>query len=146
VLVVGLFSKREYACLTEKGYKQAQKLRSKARSTAPREGSTNFHVNISGGHFQQSPIGIGHNARQSITATSGAAPVFGDLHRAITEGSIPDHDRAKLLATLEAMETTHKTPNFRETYRKFIAEAADYMSIIGPFIPALAGLLQNITT
>jgi len=46
VLVVGLFSRREYVCLTEKGYKAAQKARSKAPSRHHSRASTNWHLNM----------------------------------------------------------------------------------------------------
>jgi hypothetical protein len=44
-------------------------------------------VNISGGHFQHSPIGIGDKITQSIMATT-SAPIFADLHRVVKE-SLP---------------------------------------------------------
>ena len=52
VVVIGLFRNREYAFLTEKGYKAAQKTRS---SRKPRE-TTNLHVNISGHAVQISGL------------------------------------------------------------------------------------------
>lgn len=53
------FSKREYVYLTEKGYKAAQKPTSKSRATAT-------NVNISGGNFHHSPIGIGSTVNQAV--------------------------------------------------------------------------------
>ena len=140
VVVIGLFSNREYAFLTEKGYKAAQQPGS---SRKPR-GTTNLHVNISGGHFQQSPIGIGDHINQSISSLSGAAPVFRDLHRVVNESGIDAGDRKRLLAAIENMEKAHNTPSFRDRYREFIALAADYMTLIGPYVPALAGLLTTL--
>lgn len=60
VVIIAIFSKREYVYLTEKGYRAAQKPAAKPRSPAPR-------VHISGGTFHQSPIGIGGTVNQAVT-------------------------------------------------------------------------------
>lgn len=59
LVIAGLYSKREFICLTEKGYKEAQKPAVKRKSS-----TTNVH--ISGGNFHQSPIGIGSTVNQDI--------------------------------------------------------------------------------
>lgn len=59
VVVIAIFSKREFVYLTEKGYKAAQKSTAKPTSSAPR-------VHISGGNFHQSPIGIGSTVNQAV--------------------------------------------------------------------------------
>jgi hypothetical protein len=59
LVVIAIFSKREYVYLTEKGYRAAQKPAAKPRSPAPR-------VHISGGTFHQSPIGIGSTVNQAV--------------------------------------------------------------------------------
>jgi hypothetical protein len=58
VVVIAIFSKREFVYLTEKGYKAAQKSTAKPRSTTS--------VHISGGNFHQSPIGIGGTVNQAV--------------------------------------------------------------------------------
>ena len=60
VVVIAIFSKREYVYLTEKGYRAAQRPAAKPRSPAP-------SVHISGGTFHQSPIGIGGTVNQAVT-------------------------------------------------------------------------------
>jgi hypothetical protein len=60
VVVIAIFSKREFVYLTEKGYKAAQKSTTKPRSPAP-------SVHISGGNFHQSPIGIGNTVNQAVS-------------------------------------------------------------------------------
>jgi hypothetical protein len=61
VFVFGVFSKREYAYLTEEGYKAAQ-----APSAGGKSGGAP-KVTITGGHFHQSPIGIGREVTQTTT-------------------------------------------------------------------------------
>lgn len=60
VVVIAIFSKREFVYLTEKGYKAAQKSTTRSRSPAP-------NVHISGGTFHHSPIGIGGMVNQAVT-------------------------------------------------------------------------------
>jgi hypothetical protein len=135
LVVIGLLSKYEYAYLTEKGYKAAQEARS---TKSPK--SARLSVHISGGHFHQSPIGIGDEVTQSV-AFSGTH-TFMDLRKVVNESGIEDSVRAKLLASIEAMERAHNTSGFVDQYRDFIALAANYMTIISPFLPALSAHLR----
>ena len=64
IVVLAIFSKREFVYLTEKGYKAAQKIAAKKSSEKPSSPSTT--VNISGGTFHQSPISIGGTVNQSV--------------------------------------------------------------------------------
>jgi hypothetical protein len=60
IVVIAIFSKREYVYLTEKGYRAAQKPATKPRAPVP-------NVHISGGTFNQSPIGIASTVNQAVT-------------------------------------------------------------------------------
>lgn len=59
VVIIALFSKRQFVYLTEKGYKAAQKSAATPKSPGPR-------VHISGGTFNQSPTGIGGTLNQAV--------------------------------------------------------------------------------
>jgi hypothetical protein len=59
LVVIAIFSKREFVYLTEKGYKAAQ-----TSTTKPRSPTTSVH--ISGGNFHQSPIGVGGIVNQAV--------------------------------------------------------------------------------
>jgi len=65
-----------------------------------------------------------------------------DLRKAINNVE-NEGDRVNLLAGLEAMEKAHKTPEFLTRYADFIRLAADHMTIVAPFIPALTALLSG---
>jgi hypothetical protein len=138
VVVVGLFSKREYACLTEKGYKAAQRGQAEraSRSGTPR-------VHISGGNFHHSPIGIGSRINQSVRVSNQNVTVFVNLREAVEGSDIDPADRARLLAGIEAMEKAQSSPGFMDKYKEFIAIAANHIAIIGPFLPALSALLSG---
>jgi hypothetical protein len=137
IILIGLRSKNEYAYLKEKGYKAAQKASGTQRPTRAAS-----RVHISGGTFNQSPIGIGEQVTQSVTMTLSNAPVFTDLRNAVLESNIESAPRAELLARIEAMEDAHKTGGFVQRYQDFITCAANHMTLIAPFLPALAALLK----
>lgn len=138
VLVVALCSKYEYAYLSEEGYKAASRIK-KRRSPTPRA----QHVHISGGYFHQSPIGIGDHVCQSFTSGLGGAPVFLNLRRAIEEGDLENAQRAQLLAGVGAMEEAPDKTSFVARYAEFIALAANCMTIIAPFVPALTAFMHG---
>jgi hypothetical protein len=137
-VVFGVRSMREHAYLTEKGYKAAQK---GARTQKPRPPAS--HVYISGGTFHQSPIGIGERVVQAVAVTLSDMPVFRDLRKAVDGSDIEPGQRTELLAHIEAMEEAHKTGGFVERYQQFIGCAANHMTLIAPFLPALTAFLAG---
>jgi hypothetical protein len=61
----------------------------------------------------------------------------------LTHSDIGVEERTELIAAIAAMEKAHNTPTFVERYKDFIALAANHMTIIGPFLPALSALLSG---
>jgi len=61
VIVLGVYSKREYVHLTEKGYRKAQYGAEKPGPVGQPQ------VHISGSTFVQSPVGVGNTVSQSLT-------------------------------------------------------------------------------
>jgi hypothetical protein len=120
--ILAVFSTREYVYLTEKGYKAAQKTRSKKASSATPT------VHISGGHFHQSPIGIGEHVTQSLTVTLRESPVFIGLRKAIGDVS-NENDRTRLLAGIEAMQTAHTQQDYAARFSAFVQLAANYTGL-----------------
>jgi hypothetical protein len=137
VFVFAPFSKYEYAFLTEKGYKAAQKTQAARTPT-----SAPHSVHISGSTFHQSPIGIGGHVTQSVAGPFGNASVFIEVRKAVNSVD-NEGDRAALLAAVEAMERAHETPAFVSRYTDFVALAANHVTIIAPIIPALTALLSG---
>jgi len=62
ILFLGFYSKREYAYLTEAGYRRAQEDVAARDKPAPGQ-----HVQISGSTFYQSPVGVGSTVSQTLT-------------------------------------------------------------------------------
>ncbi|CQH44066.1 TPA: hypothetical protein ACJHGT_002778 [Yersinia enterocolitica] len=65
--VIASFSKREYAYLTENGYKAARK----APNRPQRVQRVVNNVHISGGHFSNMQLAAGENVQQSMSVSSG---------------------------------------------------------------------------
>lgn len=69
--------------------------------------------------------------------------VFADLRKQI-ESSIPAGDEQKdVLEKLTALEQARESRSFGKRYAEFISAAANHMTLIAPFIPALTEMLQK---
>jgi len=91
----------------------------------------------------------GPNARVNINSTDLSANVvnissetlFVELRKVLSDG-IADHNRlSALLARVADLEAKRGKPTFLASYRAFMAAAADHMTLLAPFLPALAQLL-----
>jgi hypothetical protein len=69
--------------------------------------------------------------------------VFADLRRALQVGIQEPEERELLLARVDEMEAATKTGSFLDKYNAFIQSAANHMTLIGPFIPALTEMLMK---
>jgi hypothetical protein len=93
---------------------------------------------------------IGSNARvniHSVDASSNvvgidAAALFSGLRTAIERGVQGDDLQRKLQEKVSELETTQGTGGFLSRYQEFIALAANHITIIAPFIPALSQMLK----
>ncbi|MFE0757186.1 hypothetical protein ACFW16_24720 [Inquilinus sp. NPDC058860] len=65
VMILGIYSKREFAYLTELGYRTANQSKATAKPAQRSEARPSVH--ISGGTFHQSPIGIGGHVTQAVS-------------------------------------------------------------------------------
>lgn len=136
VFVAIFFSKYEHASLTVKGYKAAQKTQVKRGSATSTQ-----RVHISGSQFHNSQIGIGTDVTQSVAATP-EARVYVELRKAIEQVESAD-DRARMLGGIDAMKSARTKPELASRYAEFVTMAANYITIISPFLPALSALLTG---
>ncbi len=93
----------------------------------------NVHIsNISG-----SNISVGSsNVNQNIEGTDA---IFADLMAAIDSADIEQKDA--LRETVVEMQEYQGTSGFGGAYKRFMAAAANHMTVFAPFLPALAALL-----
>jgi len=91
----------------------------------------------------------GHNARVNIGSTDNSInqvvenseKVFSELAEALRRNVAQDAARDRLLMLVAEMRSGTSKGTFKEGYRKFIAAAADHMTVVAPFLPALTQLL-----
>lgn len=93
----------------------------------------------------------GHNNRwvtnsqdRSVNVvTQSSEQIFTTLREQL-ESSVPAGDEQKdILERLKALEQAQSSPSFKQRYTEFISAAANHMTLIAPFIPALTEMLQR---
>ncbi|HEV2197156.1 MAG TPA: hypothetical protein VGR55_16345 [Candidatus Acidoferrum sp.] len=94
----------------------------------------------------------GHNPRWNFnskdnsvnTVTLTNEQLFSQLKQRIVAEVPQGEELTALLGRIDALEHAQNTPSFGQRYTEFIAAAANHMTLIAPFIPALTELLQKI--
>jgi hypothetical protein len=92
----------------------------------------------------------GPNARvniQSIDSSTNVVEVeptelFGRIRAAIDQGVQDGELLKKLQEKVAELEKTQGTPSFAARYKEFIALAANHMTLLAPFIPALLQMMN----
>ena len=92
---------------------------------------------------------IGPNARVNIQSSDSStnvvsvesAVLFDNLRQAIQKSSLDSTVAQQLIQTVTEMQSAAGTKTFGEHYKEFIAVAADHMTLVAPFLPALTQLL-----
>lgn len=92
---------------------------------------------------------IGPNARvnvHSVDASTNLVDVkpdelFETIRKSIRELVADDCLARRLLQKVDEMDQMRGTPTFLEKYRDFVALAADHITVLAPFIPALSQML-----
>lgn len=93
----------------------------------------------------------GHSPRWNTNSTDNSINVvsisqeeiFAALKQEIVEKIQDGEERSDILQRLDALAKAQGTSSFADRYSDFIITAANYMTIIGPFIPALSELLKK---
>ncbi|MDP2408854.1 MAG: hypothetical protein Q8M26_01045 [Pseudolabrys sp.] len=97
----------------------------------------NFTFNVSGVNAR---VNIGsHDSSQNIV---GDKSIFTDLKNAVQTGLAESEERSRLVLLIEKMEAkVGDRPGFISAYQDFISAAANHMTVVAPFLPAVAKLL-----
>jgi hypothetical protein len=94
----------------------------------------------------------GPNARLNIGSVDSSTNVvnvaptelFTQLRLIIEEKVQAEQEREELLARLADLQSTQGTPTYLDRYQRFIAAAANHMTILAPFLPALTQLMGKL--
>ena len=92
---------------------------------------------------------IGPNARVNIQSSDlstnvvsvESAVLFDNLREVIRKSSLDSTVSRQLIQNVSAMQSAVGTKTFGERYKEFITVAADHMTLVAPFLPALTQLL-----
>jgi hypothetical protein len=96
--------------------------------------------NLSGSN---SRVNIGSDDSSSNVVNITPAELFRELRTAFETQVEDAEERGRVLARLEVLEQAQQTPSFGQRYVEFMAAAASHATVIGPYLPALAQLLQR---
>jgi len=99
---------------------------------------TTYTFNLSGTH---SRVNIQSHDQSTNVTIENTESVFADMRRVIETGIEPETVRNQILSVLVELEEAKGTNSFAKKYQAFIALAANHMSLIAPFIPALTQML-----
>jgi hypothetical protein len=80
---------------------------------------------------------------QSVNQVVTSEQLFETLRETIQSG-IPKQQQPEILARLDALERAQNDKSFGVRYTEFITAAANHMTILAPFIPALSELLHKV--
>lgn len=80
-----------------------------------------------------------HHSTQTVTVSGDT--FFAGLETTISSEIADDQDRHELLALVRELSASKDTSNFLEVYQRFMAAAANHVTVLGPFLPALAQMI-----
>jgi hypothetical protein len=122
-------------------------------SNDERERATGAHISIGTFHGSfNSGDAVGANPRinqgSSDHSTNAASEnsVFGNIEQAVRAEVDDPVVKAKLCAANDAMRTAKDSSSFLAAYNRFVGAAADHMTVIGPYLPALTALISTHIT
>ncbi|MFC5371411.1 hypothetical protein ACFPIF_02530 [Brevundimonas faecalis] len=106
-----------------------------------RAANVNITVGTMSGNLMAGDVS-GPNARANMGSTDNSSNNIGDtltqLSKAIEAGVENEADRQAMLETVRDMQRAKGKGAFASSYQKLIATAADHMTVLTPFLPALA--------
>ena len=83
------------------------------------------------------------SADSSTNVVSGqSTTVFDGVRDAINSSSLDENSTRPIVQSVDAMETAVGTKEFAKRYQEFIAAAAEHMTLVAPFLPALTQLMR----
>lgn len=77
----------------------------------------------------------------STTHKLNSSLIFHELKTAISSSTIQESDKSQLLSKLDELKAAEGSPTYVQKYKDFVQNAATHMSVVGPLLPALTGLI-----
>jgi hypothetical protein len=93
----------------------------------------------------------GHGSRVNVNSSDtsinhvavNSSQLFSGIRASISEGVADEGEKGELLARVNELEASADSPAFATRYTDFIAAAANHMTLLAPFFPALAEVLRK---
>ncbi|CAJ3000526.1 hypothetical protein [Burkholderia pseudomallei] len=122
LVFIGSYSTREYAYLTESGYRRA-----KPSSNSREHGQGRTSVHISGGTFNQSQIGIGDSVSQHLSVdVSNDTKTIEYLLDLLKQSGQPVNDAARAhMAEMVSKANTGDLPAVKPLFKRIFGTAVD---------------------
>ncbi|AZS19181.1 hypothetical protein [Caulobacter sp. FWC26] len=99
--------------------------------------------NLNTGDITGTGARLNQGSQDSSTNTiAGESQLFAEIEDAVT-GIKDAAAREQLIALTREMKASQGQPGFLSAYQRFVTAAADHMTVLTPFLPALAGLLGS---
>jgi len=94
----------------------------------------NFHQGDVTGNQNRTMIESTDNSKNSLNLTT----VFEQLIQAVNAGVSKSDDREALIKIIDGLEKTKGTTGYMPWFQKIVGYAADYATLLGPFLPTLS--------
>ncbi|MDF2603492.1 hypothetical protein [Sphingomonas sp.] len=105
--------------------------------------SASIHIGTFHGSFNAGDAsGAGSSIVQS-TNLGGEHAVFGQIAQAVKAQVTSEHDQQAIVREAEAMRAATTAVERLSAYQRLITAAADHMTVLTPFLPALTALLKG---
>ena len=117
-----------------------RKITDRSASGVPASSITNiYNVHGPNARFNNQSVDQSHNV-----VGIGEDELFRKLKEAIQSASADATQREQLLVAVDEMSANAGTPAFGEKFQSFMALASNCMTVITPFLPALANLAASV--
>lgn len=94
-------------------------------------------INVSGANSRLNVASV-DNSVNTVNSTN--ITVFRDIRKVIAD-QLDSHDRTSLQNRLDELEAAVNTPSYATKYKEFMQTAANHVTVLAPFLPALASFL-----
>lgn len=109
------------------------------RSDTPTSPPSTIINNIQGQNARVNIASIDNS--QNFAIESDLSETLHALRKKLEESNIPQDDASAIREAIEKMESANSKDSFKEGYQKFMATAANHISIFAPMLGALADFL-----
>lgn len=92
-------------------------------------------------HGANSRVNIQSHDQSTNVVTVSPTDLFAELRKALSDGVSDEGQRKALVRKVAELEAREGSPSYTDRYKEFMALAADHVTVIAPFVPALAQLL-----